>query len=128
MAYYFKRTIESNFNEAISRIKAALQKEGFGIITEIDIRDTFRKKLEVDFQPYTILGACNPAFAFKALQMENKIGTLLPCNIIVQETTPGTIELAVINPVVSMQAVANESLEKMAEEVGSKLRRALNSA
>lgn len=128
MAYYFKRTIESTFKEAIIRIKAALQKEGFGIITEIDIRETFRKKLEEDFQPYTILGACNPAFAFKALGMENKIGTMLPCNVIVQETTPGTIEIAVVDPVVSMQAVANKSLEKMAEEVSSKLRQALDNA
>ena len=128
MAYYFKRTIESTFKEAIIRIKAALQKEGFGIITEIDIRETFRKKLEVDFQPYTILGACNPAFAFKALGLENKIGTMLPCNVIVQETTPGTIEIAVVGPVVSMQAVANKSLEKMAEEVSSKLRQALDNA
>lgn len=128
MAYYFKRSIESTFEEAVIRIKAALQKEGFGIITEIDIRETLRKKLEVDFQPYTILGACNPSFAYKALQMENKIGTMLPCNVIVQETAPGNIEIAVINPAVSMQAVSNKELEGVAEEVGRKLRLALESA
>ncbi len=128
MAYYFKRSIESAFDEAVMRIRAALQKEGFGIITEIDIRETLRKKLEVDFQPYTILGACNPSFAYKALRMENKIGTMLPCNVIVQETAPGTIEIAVINPAVSMQAVANKALDGVAEEVGLKLRLALDSA
>lgn len=128
MGYYFKRSIESTFEEAVIRIKAALQKEGFGIITEIDIRETLRKKLEVDFQPYTILGACNPSFAYKALQMENKIGTMLPCNVIVQETASGNIEIAAINPAVSMQAVSNKELEGVAEEVGRKLRLALESA
>jgi uncharacterized protein (DUF302 family) len=110
----------------VVRTREALKSEGFGVLTEIDIRETLRKKMDVDFNPYIILGACNPPFAYKALQMENKIGTMLPCNVIVQEIAAGTVEVAAINPVVSMQAVANIGLEAIAGEVNTRLQQVLD--
>jgi uncharacterized protein (DUF302 family) len=127
MAYYHKKLLENtSFEEAVVRTREALKSEGFGVLTEIDIRETLRKKLDVDFNPYIILGACNPPFAYKALQMENKIGTMLPCNVIVQEIADGTVEVAAINPVVSMKAVANRGLEAIAGEVNTRLRQVLD--
>lgn len=117
----------TTFEEAIRRTTEALRQEGFGVLTEIDIRATLKKKLDVDFNRYTILGACNPPFAYKALQLENKIGTMLPCNVIVQETAPGTVEIAAIDPLVSMQAVANKELMALAGEVNRKLQKVLAS-
>ena len=127
MSYYHKKLLaNTSFEEAVVRTREALKNEGFGVLTEIDIRETLRKKLDVDFNPYNILGACNPPFAYKALQMENKIGTMLPCNVIVQEIAAGTVEVAAINPVVSMQAVANGGLEAIAGEVNTRLQQVLD--
>ncbi len=117
MSYYFAKTIEATFDEAIERVTALLMENGFGVLTEIDVKATLKKKLDVDFQPYTILGACNPSFAHKALQAENKIGTMLPCNVIVQDVGEGRIEVAAVDPAASMQAVENPALEGIAGEV-----------
>jgi uncharacterized protein (DUF302 family) len=122
MSYYFARTLETSFDEAISRVTAALKEEGFGVLTEIDVKATFKKKLDVDFQPYRILGACHPQSAYKALKAEDKIGTMLPCNVIVQDIGGGKIEVAAVDPIASMQAVENETLGGVATEVQGKLR------
>jgi uncharacterized protein (DUF302 family) len=126
MDYYYSTILNKiTFQEAIEKVTDELQKEGFGVLTEIDIKATLKKKLDVDFYNYRILGACNAPFAYKALQAENKIGTMLPCNVIVQEKEPGIIEVSVINPIVSMQAVVNESLAPIALEIGYKLKKVL---
>ena len=126
MAYYFNTTTTGNFEEVIEKVTLLLQKEGFGILTKIDIQQTFKKKLNVDFCKYVILGACNPSFAYQALQTENKIGTLLPCNIIVQEIDVNVIEVAAINPLVSMQSVENKQLKDVAVSVSDKLKNVIN--
>lgn len=126
MDYYYSTILNNiTFEEAIEKVTAELQKEGFGVLTEIDIKATLKKKLDVDFYNYRILGACNAPFAYKALQAEDKIGTMLPCNVILQEKEPGIIEVSAINPIVSMQAVVNESLAPIALEIGDKLKRVL---
>ena len=126
MDYYYSTILNNiTFQEAIEKVTAELQKEGFGVLTEIDIKATLKKKLDVDFYNYRILGACNAPFAYKALQTEDKIGTMLPCNVIVQEKEPGIIEVSAINPIVSMQAVVNESLAPIAVEIGDKLKKVL---
>lgn len=126
MAYYFNKTLRTSFEEAVKKVTEELKKEGFGILTEIDVKETMKKKLNVDFRKYKILGACNPPFAHKALELEDKIGTMLPCNVIVQETAEGQTEVAAIDPVASMQAVQNPSLIKVAEEVQGKLKKVIN--
>jgi uncharacterized protein (DUF302 family) len=127
MDYYYSTILNNiTFEEAIEKVTSELQKEGFGVLTEIDIKATLKKKLDVDFYNYRILGACNAPFAYKALKAEDKIGTMLPCNVIVQEKEPGIIEVSAINPIVSMQAVVNESLAPIALEIGDKLKRVLN--
>ncbi len=128
MDYYFNKTFtESTFENVIEKTTEALKKEGFGILTEIDIKATFKKKLDVDFPKYMILGACNPGFAHKALQAENKIGTMLPCNVIVRETDNGEIEVAAVDPMASMMGVENIALAEIAKEVRSKLKKAVDS-
>jgi uncharacterized protein (DUF302 family) len=122
MSYYFAKTIGLPFEEAVERVKAELKTDGFGIMTEIDVRKTLQEKLGVDFRPYRILGACNPPFAYKALLAEDKIGTMLPCNVIVQELGPGRVEVAAIDPLASMAAVKNEDLGAIGLEVREKLR------
>ena len=117
MSYYFSKTVDQSFDEAIENVTAALQEKGFGILTEIDVTETLKKKLDVDFYKYRILGACNPQFAYEALQVENKVGTMLPCNVIVQEFEDGKVEVTAIDPMASMQAVENPKLDKIAEEV-----------
>lgn len=106
---------------------AALKTEGFGVLTQIDVTQTLKDKINVDFPKYRILGACNPPFAYKALQAEDKIGTMLPCNVIVQEKSDGSIEVASINPMVSMQAVKNDALESIAAEIQNKLHKVIDS-
>jgi len=123
MSYYFNKTLALSFDEAIERVKAELKKEGFGVLTEIDVKKTLSEKLGVDFRPYRILGACNPPFAYKALMTEDKIGTMLPCNVIVQELAPGRVEVAAIDPLASMAAVKNEDLGTIGLEVRDKLKR-----
>lgn len=128
MAYYFKTTLKNvSFDEAIEKTIAALKTEGFGVLTEIDLKATFKKKLDADFYNYKILGACNPQFAFNALQAEDKIGTMLPCNFIVQEREVGTIEISGVDPMASMISVENESLGAIASEVTEKLQRVIDS-
>lgn len=124
MPYYFSTTLREDFPEALRRAREALQSEGFGIITEIDIQKTLREKIDADFRPYVILGACNPALAFDALQLEDKVGTMLPCNVVVQET-PAGVEIAAIDPVASMQAIQNPELQAKAAVIADKLRRAM---
>ena len=122
MDYYFTTTLKNiTFEDAIAKVTTALQKEGFGVLTTIDIKSTLKKKLEVDFYNYTILGACNAPFAYKALQAEDKIGTMLPCNVIVQEKELGQIAVSAVDPMASMQAIENESLGDIATEIRDKL-------
>lgn len=127
MSYYFSRKVKGPFEEVESRVRRALKEEGFGVLTEIDVRETLKKKLDVDFRKYKILGACNPPFAYKALQVEDKIGTMLPCNVIVQEAGTDEVEVAAIDPIASMQAVKNEALQPVADEVQRKLKKAIDS-
>jgi len=123
MKYYFEKTIHCSFEEAVNRVAEELKKEGFGILTEIDVADTLKKKLDVDFRNYKILGACNPPYAYKALQAEDKIGVMLPCNVIVQQITEHEIEVAAVNPIASMLAIKNEALGELAAEITGKLER-----
>ena len=123
MKYYFSKTLNKDFDTTLQEVTEALKEEGFGILTEIDVQATLKKKLNVDFRPYRILGACNPPFAHKALQAENKIGTMLPCNVIVQQMEDGRVEVAAIDPVASMQAVENPQLGEVAQIIREKLQR-----
>ncbi len=127
MAYYFSKTLDMAFDEAVTRIMNELKKEGFGILTDIDVQKTLKSKLDVDFRKYRILGACNPPFAYKALLAEDKIGTMLPCNVIVQELGESKVEIAAVDPIASMQAVQNPSLGEIAAQVQAKLRKVIES-
>ena len=127
MAYYFSRTVNGPFDEAVDKVKEALKNEGFGVLTEIDVQATLKKKLGVDFRPYVILGACNPPLAYKALTTEDKIGTMLPCNVVVHQSEGGAIEVAAVDPVASMQAVDNPALLETAQEVRGRLQRVVAS-
>jgi uncharacterized protein (DUF302 family) len=122
VVYYISKEVSFPFDTAIERVKEELKKEGFGVLTEIDVQDTLKKKLDVDFRKYRILGACNPPFAHKALQAEERIGLLLPCNLIVQERSDGKVDVAAIDPAASMQAVGNPALESIAGQVRDKLK------
>ena len=123
MEYYFAKTTDLGFEETIDRVTDVLKEEGFGILTEIDVQATFKKKLDVDVPPYRILGACNPHFAYQALQAEDLIGTMLPCNVIVRDAGAGQVQIAAVDPIASMQAVENEDLAGIAQEVRSRLQR-----
>ena len=122
MSYYFNKTLRLSFEDAIDKVTEELQKKGFGILTEIDVKETLKKKLDVDFRKYKILGACNPPFAHKALQEEDKIGAMLPCNVIVQEKGENETEVAAIDPIASMQAVENPGLGDVAKDVQKMLK------
>ena len=122
MEYYFSKRVDIPFAEALQKVVEALKQEGFGVLTEIDVQATLKKKLDVDFRPYKILGACNPPFAYEALQAERMIGTMLPCNVIVQEAEEGKTEVAAIDPIASMQAIGNANLKEIAEKVRLKLK------
>ncbi|MBE0539376.1 MAG: DUF302 domain-containing protein [Ignavibacterium sp.] len=126
MSYYFSKKSALGFEEAIKKVTEALKSEGFGILTEIDVKETLKKKLDVDFRPYKILGACNPPFAYKALQAEDKVGIMLPCNIIVQEKENG-VEIAAVDPIASMQAIDNPKLGEIANEIQQRLHRVIDS-
>lgn len=117
MSYHFSKTVDMTMDQAIQHVTAALAAKGFGVLTTIDVRATLKKKLDVDFRPYTILGACNPSFAYKALQAEDKIGAMLPCNVVLQQVGDGRIEVSAVDPVASMQAIDNPSLGTTAGEV-----------
>jgi uncharacterized protein (DUF302 family) len=123
MSYYFSKRIKGTFNEVLTKVAASLKEEGFGILTEIDVKETLKKKLDVNFHNYMILGACNPPFAYKALLAENKIGIMLPCNVVVQEEKEGEIEVAAVDPVASMKAIENPDLFGIAQQVREKLKK-----
>lgn len=125
MSYYFNKIVDMPFEQAIERVTEALKKEGFGVLTEIDVKETLKKKLDVDFRKYKILGACNPNFAHQALQKEDKIGVMLPCNVILQETTDNKIEVAAVDPIASMKGVENIDLADIATQVQAKLKRVI---
>jgi uncharacterized protein (DUF302 family) len=125
MSYYFSKTITSSFDEAIILATEALKKEGFGVLSTINIHEKLKEKIGVDFQKYTILGACHPSSAYKALQAENKIGTMLPCNVIVQDLGQGKIEIAAVNPIESMKAIENAELGEVALQVTEMLKRVI---
>ena len=126
MTYYISKTVNYSFNDAIDRVTEELKKEGFGVLTTIDVKATLKKKLDVDFRNYRILGACNPPCAHRALMTEDLIGLMLPCNVIVHETTRGEVEVAAVDPAASMQAVVNPELGELAAEVQEKLRRVID--
>jgi len=121
MSYYRATTLRAPFDEAIERTEAALREEGFGIISRIDIQDPLKTKIGVDFRPYTILGACNPSLAYEALKIEDKVGTMLPCNVVVQQKSADETEVAAIDPVASMQAIDNPELARAARDVQVRL-------
>ncbi len=125
MKYYIEKTTEYGFDKAIKIVTEELKKEGFGVLTEIDVQATLKKKLDVDFKKYQILGACNPPFAHKALRAENKIGAMLPCNVIVQELDDGKTEVAAVDPMASMLAVENDKLGEIANEIRAKLEKVI---
>lgn len=127
MNYYMATTLARSFDEAIERTEAALKTEGFGVLTRVDVQKTLKAKIDVDFRPYTILGACNPKLAHEALQLEDKVGTMLPCNLVVQQQGDGKIEVAAINPVASMQAIDNPQLKQAAAAVRDKLSKVIDS-
>ncbi len=122
MTYHFTRSLDLPFDDAIAKVTDALAAEGFGVLTTIDVKATLKKKIDADFRPYTILGACNPNFAHKALQHEPKIGTMLPCNVVVEQKDDGTVEVSAVDPLASMQAIENADLAGVAGEVRSKLK------
>lgn len=125
MSYYFSKTLDTSFEKAIETVTEALSAEGFGVLTDIDIKATLKKKLDVDVDNYRILGACNPPFAYEALKAEDKIGAMLPCNVIVQEKEDGKIEVSAVDPVASMQAIENPKLGNVADEVQKKLKKVI---
>ena len=126
MKYYFEKTLNCSFEEAVKRVTEELKKEDFGVLTEINIHEKLKEKLGVDFRKYRILGACNPAFAYKALEEEDKIGTMLPCSVIVQQISETQIEIAAVDPMASMQSVENEKLAGVANEVQQKLKHVID--
>jgi uncharacterized protein (DUF302 family) len=127
MSYYFSKTLDLPFDDTIARVTDELKKEGFGVLTDIDVKSTLKKKLGVDYRKYRILGACNPPFAYQALQAEAQIGLMLPCNVVVQESGTGQTILSAIDPLVSMQAIENEALGNVAEQVKTKLQKVIES-
>jgi uncharacterized protein (DUF302 family) len=127
MSYYFSKTLNVSFEEAVAKVTEEMKKEGFGILTDIDVQATLKKKLNADFRKYRILGACNPPFAYQALQAEDKIGLMLPCNFIVQELSEGKVEVAAIDPITSMQAINNPLLGSVAQQVHAKLKKVIES-
>lgn len=127
MKYYISKKLNTSFDQAVIKVTESLKSEGFGVLSEINLHEKLKEKLDVDFRRYKILGACNPSFAYKALQSEDKVGTMLPCNVIIQELTKDEIEVAAVDPVASMMAIDNSSLESIAIEVQEKLKRVISS-
>ena len=127
MKYYIRKKIAATFEQAIDRVKESLEIEGFGVLSEINMHQKLKEKLDVDFRRYTIIGACNAAYAYKALQHEDKIGTMLPCNVVVQEVKKNMIEVAAVDPIASMMAIENPDLAKIAAEIKVKLERVIES-
>ena len=127
MSYHFTKTIDLPFDQAVVRVTEALKREGFGVLTDIDVSATLKSKLGVEFRPYRILGACNPTLANRALELEDKIGTMLPCNVIVQEHGAGNVEVSAVDPAASMQAIQNPALTEVAEDVRGRLQKVVDS-
>ncbi|WP_321437554.1 DUF302 domain-containing protein [uncultured Bacteroides sp.] len=127
MKYYISKKLNISFDQAVIKVTESLKNEGFGVLSEINLHEKLKEKLNVDFRRYKILGACNPSFAYKALQSEDKVGTMLPCNVIIQELAKDEIEVAAVDPVASMMAIDNSSLENIATEVKEKLKRVISS-
>jgi len=127
MSYYISKTINADFDQAINDVSEKLKEVGFGVLTRIDINEKLKEKLNVDFRKYTILGACNPSFAYEALQLESKLGVLLPCNVIVQEVGEGKVEVSAVNPLVAMESTNNKELLGMASEVHNRMLKMLES-
>ena len=127
MKYYISKKLSINFDQAVIKVTESLKSEGFGVLSEINLHEKLKEKLNIDFRRYKILGACNPSYAYKALQSEDKIGTMLPCNVIIQELAKDEIEVAAVDPVASMMAIDNSSLENIAKEVKEKLKRVISS-
>ncbi|MCH8863667.1 MAG: DUF302 domain-containing protein [Proteobacteria bacterium] len=125
MDYHISKTLAGDFDDIVDRATEALAAEGFGVLTQIDVRATLKKKLDVDFRPYLILGACNPGYAHQALLVEDKVGTMLPCNVVVQERDGGEIEVSAVDPIASMASIDNPALGEMASEVQAKLRKVI---
>jgi uncharacterized protein (DUF302 family) len=126
MSYYFNKILKNTgFDEAVEKVTIELKKEGFGVLTEIDVKATLKNKIDVDFRKYKILGACNPHFAYKSLSAEDKIGVFLPCNVVVQEHENGEVEVAAVDPIASMISVNNSALGSLAQEVQQKLKRVI---
>ncbi len=126
MSYHFSKIVDMPFDDVIENVTEELKKEGFGILTEIDVKATLKKKLDIDFRRYQILGACNPPYAYKALLAEEKIGTMLPCNVVVQEYDDGRVEVSAVDPMASMQAVENPALAGVAQDIRQKLKQVIN--
>lgn len=126
MQYYYSKKLTGDFDSVIDKVVEALKAEGFGVLTEIDVKATFKKKLDKDFKNYRILGACNPGFAFQALTHEDKVGAMLPCNVVVIEQPDGKIEVAAVNPIASMNAIENNELGNIANEVKTKLEKVVD--
>ena len=126
MGYVFKKTPPTSFAHTLTKVREELSREGFGILTEIDVTEALKNKLGEDFRKYRILGACNPPYAYKALQLEPDVGAMLPCNVVVQENENGEVEVAAIDPIASMQAIENESLRSIAEKIQQKLKRVID--
>lgn len=125
--YYFKTSVDMPYEQAVEKVTEALAEEGFGVLTEIDVKATLKQKLDVDFRPYVILGACNPSLAYKTLQAEEQIGLMLPCNVVVQEGKAGETVVSAMNPLVVMESVQNSELEPTAREVTRKLEKVISS-
>jgi len=125
MSYYLSKVVPLAFDAAVTRVKETLAGEGFGVLTEVDVQATLQGKLGVQFPKYRILGACNPSLAHRALQLEDKLGVLLPCNVIVRDAAPGTVEVAAVDPVTSMERTGNAALAAVAADVRQRLQRAV---
>lgn len=127
MSYYTSTTLKTqDFDQALEQVTAALKEEGFGVLTEIDVKSTLKKKIDVDFKKYRILGACNPGYAHKALSAEDKIGVFLPCNVVVEENDSGAIEVSAVDPIASMASVENDQLGPIATEIKAKLEKVIS--
>jgi len=126
MTYYFAKTLDGSFDDALARTVDSLKSEGFGVLSDIDVQHALKAKIGVDFRRYRILGACNAALAHQALQTEDKIGTMLPCNVVVQEIQPGRVEVAAVDPIASMQGISNASLARIAEQARASLKKVVD--
>ncbi len=125
MSYYFEKVVSTDYSETIEAVTVALKVEGFGVLSDIDVQDTLKKKINADVRKYRILGACNPPFANKAIHIEENVGLMMPCNVVIQETDSGKIKVSVINPTAAMQAIGNENLSELAVEITARLERVI---